>query len=240
MRSVLARDRNPVRARANGRVDVSGAFQVATIGLAVVNIAALVVGFVAKSLHHVVDIPLHGRLDSGGTNWLTEVLETVTKMGNIPQTFVAAIIGAVVLAVWFARRGWRWWVPLLVMPVAWIGARGFQLMQTRLIDRDRGVLALTGDEIGGYPSGGVARTVLIGGLVVFLVVHYANVSTRVSRALFCCIAVLGLVEAFARWRLNQHWFTDVVGGACFGTMLLLVSIATIRAFDPDPPTHRTV
>lgn len=35
-------------------------------------------------------------------------------------------------------------------------------------------------------------------------------------------------------RLNQHWFTDVVGGVILGVMFLLVAIATIRAFDPDP------
>lgn len=213
-----------------------GGFAAASIGLIVANGLAMLIGFTAKALHDEVDRVVYDRLDEMGTNWLTTVLETVTKMGNERQTQLLAVGGAIALAVWFARQRWRWWVPLVAMPTAWIGARGFQLIQTRVIDRDRGVPSLIGDEIGGYPSGGVARIILISGLLVFLVVHYAGVPRRIARWMYAGVGLLGFVEAIARLRLNQHWCTDVIGGACFGGMLLGVAMTTIRVFDPNHPT----
>lgn len=218
-------------------LDVKGGFVTATVGLAIANAIALALGFLAKSLQDSVDTPLYERIDRAGTNGLTDVLSTVTKMGNVPQTQVLTAIAAVGLALWFAQRGTRWWMPLVVLPTAWIGARGFQMIQAKIVGRDREVLALIGTEIGSYPSGGVMRIILVTGVAAYLVIHYVRTSRRTAQLMFAGVALVGLVEAFARTRLNQHWVTDVVGGVIFGVMFLLVAITTIRAFDPDP--HHT-
>lgn len=218
-------------------LDVRRGFFTATAGLAIANVIALALGFLAKSLQNSVDTPLFERIDRAGTNGLTDLLATVTKMGNVPQTQALTAIAAVGLALWFAQRGTRWWMPLVVLPTAWIGARGFQMIQAKIVDRDREVLALIGTEIGSYPSGGVMRIILVTGVAAYLIVHYLRTSRRTTQLMFVGVALAGLVESLARTRLNQHWFTDVVGGAIFGVLFLMVAITTIRAFDPDP--HHT-
>ncbi len=84
------------------------------------------------------------------------------------------------------------------------------------------------------------RIILVTGVAAYLIVHYVRTTRRTTQLMFAGVALIGLVEAVARTRLNQHWFTDVIGGAIFGAMFLLVAIATIRAFDPDPRSHLSV
>ena len=215
-------------------LDFKRGFLTATAGIATANAIGLILGFLAKSLQSSVDTPLFDRIETAGTNDFTDVLTTVTKMGNVNQTLVLTAVAAVVLALWFARLETRWFMPLIALPTAWLGVRGFQMIQAKIVDRDRGATALIGTEIGRYPSGGVARIILVAGLVAFLIVRYRRCSRWAAAWMFSGVAVLGLVESFARTRLNQHWFTDVVGGAIFGVLFLLVAITTIRAFDPDP------
>ncbi len=218
-------------------LDFKRGFLTATVSIAIANVIALAIGFLAKSLQDAIDTPLFNRIDEAGTNGFTDVLATVTKMGNVPQTQLLAAVSAVALAGWFAVRETRWWMPLVVLPTAWIGARGFQMIQAKIVDRDREVIALIGTEVGSYPSGGVMRIILVTGVAGYLIVHYVGTTRRTMQLMFAGVALIGVVEGFARTRLNQHWFTDVVGGAIFGGLFLMVAIATIRAFDPDP--HHT-
>ncbi len=92
----------------------------AVVTVAAVNAIGLLVGVLARSLQGAVDEPFFERVArAGNTSW-TDRLETVTTMGNVPQTQLWTAVFAVTLATWFATRGWRWWVPLLVCPAAWI------------------------------------------------------------------------------------------------------------------------
>ncbi len=221
-------------------LDWRAGFLTAAVTLVIANLITLAVGFVAKSLQDSVDTPIFERIDAAGTSDFTDVIEAVTRMGNVRQTQILAVILALVLAVWFARRGWRWWMPILALSAAWWISRGFQFVLAKLVGRLHDVDSLVGTEIGRFPSGGVARIVIITGVAAFLVAYYARTSRRINIAMFTVVGVLGLVEAFARTRLNQHWFTDVIGGLVFGTLFLLAVIATIRAFDPERPPAREV
>lgn len=200
--------------------------------------ASIVLGFVAKGLQGPVDDPVFERIDRAGTSRWTDVLETLTKMGKVPQTQWLSGILALLLALWFARRGWRWWMPLFVLPLAWVVSRVAQLGMAAVVDREREVLSLIGTEIGAYPSGGVARIVIVSGVAVYLIAHYARPGRGVVRGLFAGVALLGLAEGYFRTRLNQHWFTDVVGGEVYGWLMLGAVIVTLRAFDPDPVAYR--
>ncbi len=48
--------------------------------------------------------------------------------------------------------------------------------------------------------------------------------------------MLGVAEAYFRGRLNQHWFTDILGGFVVGWAFLAAVAATVRVFDPSPRT----
>lgn len=211
---------------------------VAAIGLAVVDVITLLLGYVAKTLQGPVDDPMFARIERAGNTAWTDKLETLTQMGNVQQTQIYAAVFAVVLAVWFAVKGWRWWMPLFVCPTVWWAERASQLVIAKLVGRDRDPISLVGTPIGAYPSGGCARLIVVLGAAAFLVVHYARVSRRTTILLFAAVAVLGLAEGYFRARLNQHWFTDVVGGVIFGWLLLGLVIRTIRTFDPDPRRER--
>jgi len=207
-----------------------------TITVAVANAVAIALGFVAKALQGPVDEPIFERIDRAGTNDWTDVLETLTQMGNVRQTQVLGAVLSVAFAVWFAVRGWRWWVPLILFPVAWWLARLCQLTIAAIVDRDRDLISLVGTPIGAFPSGGCARIILISGTAVLLASHYGGLSRRTTRWLYGIPLLLGLAEAYFRTRLNQHWFTDVVAGVLYGGLMLAAMIKTLRTFDPDPAT----
>lgn len=215
-------------------LDWRGLLLTGTVGMLLANAVALGLGFVAKSLQGSVDDPIYDRVNRAGRTSWTEVLEVTTQLGNVPETQLWTVLLAVGLAGWFALRGWRWWVPLVTLPVVWIGERGFQFLLAKLVDRDRDPLSLIGTPIGAYPSGGVARTLVVSGTAALLAIHYARLSRRRAILLLAVAAVLGLAEAYFRARLNQHWFTDIVGGLIYGSMLLVVVATTLRAFDRDP------
>ena len=42
------------------------------------------------------------------------------------------------------------------------------------------------------------------------------------------VAALAFSEAYSRGYLTLHWFTDIVSGLIYGTLILSVFIATIR------------
>lgn len=194
------------------------------------------VGFIAKSLTQVVDHPFYDAIERAGTNDWTDVLATLTKMGNVWQTQRLAVILAVVLAVWLWRRGQRWWMPLVALPATWIISRICQFGVAKIVDRDRDALSLLGTNVGAFPSGGVMRIITVTGAAVFIASYYGHWSRRPQIVGYTVVAALGVAEAYFRARLNQHWFTDVIGGLIVGWMFLGAVMSTIRAFDPSPVT----
>lgn len=227
-----------VAVRPQRSIDVTRFVVVSVIGLAIANSVGLGLGFVAQRLQDSVDTPFYESVANRGTSWWTDVLSVVTKMGNVPQTKVLTVVLAVVLAGYFAVRGSRWWMPLLALPGAWIVTRLGQRVLAKIIDRDAGLPSITGTPIGDFPSGGCARIIVVLGTAVLLLVHYLRLSRRTSRVLIGVVVLAGLVEAYCRASLNQHWLTDVISGVLYGAMMMAVIVAALRALDPDPPHLR--
>jgi len=204
------------------------------VTVALANAIAIAIGFVAKALQGPVDEPIFERIDRAGTTDWTDVLETLTQMGNVRQTQILGAALAILFAIWFATRGWRWWIPIVLFPAAWWIARLCQLTIAAIVDRDRDLISLVGTKIGAFPSGGCARIVLISGTAVVLASYYGALSKKATQWLLGIPLVLGLAEAYFRTRLNQHWFTDVVAGVLYGWLMLAALSKTLKAFDPDP------
>ena len=196
-------------------------FTTGAVTIAIANAIAIALGFVAKALQNPVDELVFERVDEAGNTEWTDVLETLTQMGNVAQTQYLGAALAVGFAIWFALQGWRWWMPLLLFPVA-------------VDDRDRDVESLIGTQIGAFPSGGCARIMIISGAAVVLASYYAGLSRRTTRWLYVIPLILGLAEGYFRTRLNQHWFTDVVGGILYGGLMLAALARTLWSFDPEP------
>ncbi|QKE85793.1 phosphatase PAP2 family protein [Arthrobacter sp. NEB 688] len=206
----------------------------AVVWLAGVTVLSIAVGFVAKSLTTLVDHPVFDAVERAGTNDWTDVLSTLTKMGNVWQTQRLAAVLAVGLAVWLWRRGQRWWMPLVVLPLTWIVSRVMQFGVAWIVDRDRDAISLLGTNVGAFPSGGVMRIVTVTGAAVFLASYYGRWERGRTLAGYAVVFALGVAEAYFRGRLNQHWFTDIIGGIIVGWAFLAAVAATVRAFDPSP------
>ncbi|HEV7932294.1 MAG TPA: phosphatase PAP2 family protein [Actinomadura sp.] len=172
---------------------------------------------------------LEGPVDWPTFHWIARVqdhdaahlVETIGKMGNISQTRGVGLVAAIGLI--FLARDRRWVPPLLIGSVILV-QKYAQTGIAKIVDRGHPPTTL-----GTYPSGGCARTIVIYGSIVFLVLAYTAASRRRRAAGWALIAMLAFAEGYTRTYLNKHWVTDVLGGWAFGFMLLVVVVFAGRA-----------
>ncbi|MCU1616359.1 MAG: putative lipid phosphate phosphatase YodM [Frankiales bacterium] len=187
--------------------------------------AGIALGEALSRLEGVVDRPTFHWVERVQDHDLAQLVETIGRMGNLPQTRGAgalAAIGLVLLA-----RGRRWVPPLLIGSVI-IVQKYAQTGLAKIVDRGHPPTTL-----GTYPSGGCARTVVIYGTIMFLLLFYARAGRRWQGAGWALIAMLAFIEGYTRTYLNKHWVTDVLGGWAFGLMLLVVVVFAGRALLPS-------
>ena len=71
-----------------------------------------------------------------------------------------------------------------------------------------------------FPSGHMVRSVVVYGLIAFVVRRLAPWPSARALAIPIFVALI-LVEAFDRLYLNVHWESDVIGGALLGAIALV-------------------
>jgi len=151
----------------------------------------------------------------------------VTHMGNRRQIQICAVVAAVIFAALWVRRGW--WIPPVILGSAIVFEKFGQAALAKVVDRPP--TGLPG--FGTYPSGGCARTVILWGTVMYLILLTWPTISRLWRvAGFTVVALLAFVEGYTRIYLIKHWSMDVVGGWLFGTLLLLAIIGASSCFKP--------
>lgn len=83
---------------------------------------------------------------------------------------------------------------------------------------------------GGYPSGGVVRTVLVLGVLALLLAQ-AWRSTQEIVSLGALVGLFVGTEAPTRFILARHWPIDILGGPIIGTFLLLAALPLVQRLD---------
>jgi len=78
-----------------------------------------------------------------------------------------------------------------------------------------------------FPSGHMTRSLVIYGLLAFVVVRLADRPLLRRLALPLALAVV-LLEAFDRLYLEVHWESDVIGGLLLGATFLAASISWLE------------
>ncbi len=78
-----------------------------------------------------------------------------------------------------------------------------------------------------FPSGHVTRSMVIYGLLAFVVIRLANRPALRRLALPLALAVV-VLDAFDRLYLEVHWESDVIGGLLLGATFLAASISWLE------------
>ncbi|WP_295700560.1 phosphatase PAP2 family protein [Lapillicoccus sp.] len=207
---------------------------VALAGFALTLVIGWFLGKLAHALEPSVDVPVFEwfRTRQLPGSW-TDAWNVLTKMGNRAQTQRIAVVGAVLLAVLWRRRGW--WTPFLALPLGYLLEKFGQMLLAATVHRGHPPTTL-----GTYPSGGCARLVVVYGLVIFLVLRWKRVSRRGWVAGWTLLSLLTVLEGYSRTYLLKHWFTDVVGGVIYGGLILGLMVGAVCVLDrvavDAPPT----
>lgn len=206
---------------------VATAFVTALAGVGLIVVTMWPLGWPIKLLEPHLDRPIFAwfQRDAGAEpQWWAKLWLQLTNIGAIDLTQVWTAVAAAVLALGWASLGAqrrRWWVPLVVFPVAYLLEKTLQDLLKLVVDRGHPPTTL-----GSYPSGGCARVIVVYGLTAyFLLRWFATRSTRAWTAAAGLISVLATVQAYARTVNLEHWLTDVLAGLMFGTLLLAIAVA---------------
>jgi hypothetical protein len=171
----------------------------------------------------VIDEPIYHWTVDHQVKWWADLMERLTKIGNSQATWGAAGAAAATLAVAWPRRKW-------VPPAALVTAFAVEKAATLAIRRRFGRPGPPSSPLGTYPSGGVDRVVYLHGLIAYLLWREFSGSPQGKAWAIGAVAALSFNEAYSREYLSKHWFTDILCGLLYGTILLVPSIAAVRLF----------
>ncbi|HEX2312543.1 MAG TPA: phosphatase PAP2 family protein, partial [Thermomonospora sp.] len=155
----------------------------------------------------------------------TDAMKLVTQSGNVWQTRIVGLVGALVL---MAMARSRRWVPPVLIGTTILVEKYQQAALGALVDRGHPPTTL-----GTYPSGGCARLISIYGAIVFLLLAYTGAGRRARASAWALLAAFAFVEGYTRVYLNKHWITDVYGGWVYGYLLLGVVVFAGRSLLGD-------
>jgi membrane-associated phospholipid phosphatase len=170
-------------------------------------------GELAHSLENAVDWPVLSWVTTRRNPTFEDFNWLYTALGDrSPLKWVSAA-GAIVFAVLWRRR---FWIPLLAIGAQFPLEQYVQAIVTGMVDRGHPPTGL-----GSYPSGGIARIVMVFGTLALFAALTWRMSRRVHVALGTFVFLLAFYEGYSRIYVQKHWFTDVIAGILFGPALFL-------------------
>jgi membrane-associated phospholipid phosphatase len=168
-------------------------------------------GELAHSLEDAVDWPVLSWVGPRRNPGFEELNWFYTALGDrYPLKWVTAV-GAIVFAVLWRRR---FWIPLVAILAQFPLEQYVQEIVSGMVDRGHPPTGL-----GSYPSGGVARIVMVFGTLALFAALTWRLNRRAHVALGTVVLVLATVEGYTRIYVQKHWFTDVVACVLFGPAL---------------------
>lgn len=189
-------------------------------GAAAIVAVEWVAGLGAHALQGVLDWPVFRWTQAHQTAWWTDVWWKLTQIGSPSTTQRLVVAGAVLLAVVWRKR--LWWLPGLWLALGYVFEKYGQIILKLVVDRGHPPTTM-----GTWPSGGCARVLLVYGLIAYFLVrrHHAG-RTKAAWVVAAAGTWLCLtIQAYARLNNLEHWFTDVLGGILYGSLLLALMVA---------------
>jgi membrane-associated phospholipid phosphatase len=153
-----------------------------------------------------------------------------TYLGDREPLKQVTVAGAVVFAVLWRRR---FWIPLVAILAQFPVEQYVQAIVSSGVNRGHPPTGL-----GSYPSGGIARIVMVFGTLALFVALTWRVGRRGHVALGTFVLVLASYEGYSRIYTQKHWLTDVLSGLVFGPALFLgfaVAVCVLAGRYPGGP-----
>ena len=170
----------------------------------------------------------HGR-DEWPALWGFAVI--YDKLGQRSITIPVLLIVAGVLG-----RRHRTWRPVLLslgtVLLLNLVVGGMKILIGRAKPSTGSTDVLTGGVI--FPSGHSSNLVLTGGLIIYLLMRYADRPPPVRRLALVVAALTTMTVLVSLYR-NTHWLTDLVGGALVGGLILQSIVVLDRVTSGCPP-----
>jgi PAP2 superfamily len=192
---------------------------VLVLGVAALLLVTWGIGVLTKTAPVVrLDRPVYDWFVEHRAAWLTAPVEWFTGIGSYTATGVISAVCGIALAL--RRRTVLPLVLLLTVPLE----KYLQLWSGTLVHAPRPPAASSIGPVGGFPSGGSARVVLVCGMAVWLLAEQRS-SRRLVVAAWTVTALLAFAEGWSRMYLGRHWVVDVLGGWLFGALIMVVLLA---------------
>jgi membrane-associated phospholipid phosphatase len=194
---------------------------IAVVGAAVIYGAMCALGTIVVHAGPAIDKPVFTWTLAHRVSAWAHVMKRLTKIGNVWTTWGACAAAAVCLAV--AGRRDRW-LPPVIFGAAIVVDHYLKLAIGHTFHR----IGPPTSPHGSFPSGGVDRIILFYGLIAYLLWREFSGQRRAAIWAGTAVAALAFNEAYSRGYLTLHWFTDILSGLFYGTLLLLLFIVAIR------------
>lgn len=148
----------------------------------------------------------------GGAAPLHFAAEAITTVANPPLTLVLLLAA---VALWAMRSRTMW--PVVAAAPAVVGLTVTVLVGKWLLARPGPPGSDPVDILGAYPSGHTATALVCTGTLAVL---FARRHAPYRRGLALAVAGWTTLVAWSLLWLHHHWFSDVLGGALLGALLL--------------------
>lgn len=158
------------------------------------------------------------------SNTLTTIFKYITFLANTKTIVVFNII--LVIFILLTKRS-----KLLIITISSITSGITNSIIKYIFKRSRPVgIALI--EQGGYsfPSGHTMISFLLYGMIIYLLYKH---KIKYHKIMIFLLSVLMILVMISRIYLGVHYFSDIVGGACIGIIILYVLIDNYKKYNKE-------
>jgi membrane-associated phospholipid phosphatase len=200
---------------------IIGLLLILAVGAAAVYGLTCLLGLVVVHAGPHIDKPIYTWMTHHRVHFWKSAMNRVTKVGDTWTTWGAAVAAAVCLAAFYRSHKW-------LPPVALGAAIVFDHYLTQGLRHTFHRLGPPDSPLGTFPSGGCDRIIIFYGLIAYLIWREISGSRKAAIWSAGVVAALAFSEGYSRGYLTLHWFTDIISGLIYGSLILAVFIATTR------------
>ena len=155
---------------------------------------------------------------------LTEILKFITFLANTKTIVVFNVI--LVLFILFTKK-----TKLLLVTISSITSGITNKLIKHIFKRPRPTgLKLISQGGYSFPSGHTMISFLFYGMIIYLLYKH---KVKYYKVFITLLAILMIIVMISRIYLGVHYFSDIVGGACVGIIILSILISLYKKYNKE-------